>query len=136
MNAAELLAAKQLREHTLNILVGGEPVPLTFRALPRKQYRALLEEHPGDENTDWNPDTFCPALIAACSVEPVFKPEQALQLWEEWEDVEAARVFLACFNLNENPAGLGFTWPGFATTDDSGQNSNTADPKESPTPSS
>lgn len=136
MNAAELLAAKQLRETTIHIEVGGGPVELRFQALPRKQYRQLLEEHSGGENQDWNPDTLPPALIAACSVDPKFTEVQAEQLWEEWEWAEARKVFLACFNLNENPAGLGFMWPGFVQTGDSGQNSTTPLPEESPTPNS
>lgn len=127
MDAEALLAAKQLRETTLNVTVGGEPVELTFRALPRKEYRLLLEAHPGaEDDADWNPDTFPPALIAASLVEPEFTVEQATRLWEEWEDAEAVRLFLACFNLNENPAGWHFMSPGFEKTPDSGQNSPTA----------
>lgn len=136
MNAAELLAAKQLRTVALPVQVGeGDPVDLQLRALPRKQYRTLCEAHPS-ETADWNPDTFPPALIAASIVEPVFTVEQATELWEGWEDADAARVFLACFHLNENPAGLSFIWPGSATTSGSGRNSTTAPLKESPTPDS
>lgn len=132
MNAAELLAAKKLRDATLEIEIeGGDPLPLKVRALKRKDYRDLMDAHPSDnEDEDWNPDTFPPALIAAAAVEPEFTLEEATQLWDEWEIAEAARVFLVCFNLNENPAGVSFMLPGFGKTDDSGLNSTIASPLE------
>lgn len=126
MDAAGLLAAKSLRETTLTVDVEGG-VELTLRALPRKEYRVLLDEHPPvEDGKDWNGETFPPALIAACVVEPVFTLQQATQLWDEWEAGDAARVFLTCFNLNEQSAGVGFTLPGSAKTGGSGQNSTTA----------
>lgn len=128
MDASELLAAKKLAESTLTLnLGGGASSEVLLRALPRKQYRALLDSHPGVEgDDDWNPDTFPPALIAASAVEPEFTVPQATQLWEEWEAAESGKLFLACFRLNEKSQLVGFTLPGSAPTGDSGQNSTTA----------
>lgn len=139
MDAGELLAKKQLRTATVTLSLGdGGDVDVSLKALPRKQYRLLLEEHPHEDpkKGDWNPDTFPPALIAACAVDPEFTVEQAQQLWDEWETSDSTKLFLACFNLNERPELLSFTLPGSAKTSGSGQNSPTALPKESPTPTS
>lgn len=137
MNAAELLAAKRLRETTLHLTVGGEPVPILMRALPRIEYRALIDAHPGEKKEDdWHPDTFPPALIAASCVEPEFTLEQANEIWEQWETEEASRLFLTAFYLNENSGRINFTLLGSARTRGSEQSSTTASPEESPTPSS
>jgi len=130
LNAAELLAAKRLRETTLNIEVEGGSVPFVLRAIPRKEYRQMMDDHPGGDGQDWNPDTFPPVLIAASAVDPEFSLDEATVLWDTWEDADATRIFLTCFNLNENPAGLSFTLPGFGKVKDSGQNSTTAPPSE------
>lgn len=134
MTAADLLAAKRLRETTLTVEVEGGPVDLRLRALPRREYRALLESHPAvKEGADWNADTFPPALLAACLVQPEFTLEQATEIWDEWETEEASRLFLAAYYLNEDAKRLGFMLPGSAQTGGSGQNSTTAPPEESPT---
>lgn len=142
MDAAELLAAKQLRETTVTVNLGGDgrTADIRIRALPRKQYRELLEAHPpadsDEEKADWNAETFPPALIAASCVEPEFTSEQAQQIWDEWEAAEAGPLFLACWALNERRDRVGFIWPGSAQTSGSGQNSTTASPEGSPTASS
>lgn len=139
MDAAALLAAKQLRQATVSLnLGGGETVDVHIRALPRRQYRQLLEAHPpAGDNADWNPDTFPPALIAASAVDPTFTVEQATQLWDEWEAAESGLLFLACWQLNDRTAGTSFTLPGFVEAmNDSGPNSATATNGASPTPSS
>jgi hypothetical protein len=108
---------------------------LHIRALTRRQYRALLDAHPpaaGEEDADWNGDTFPPALIAATVVKPKFSEAQAQELWDDWEPSEAGRVFLACYHINETPSALSFILPGSVTTNGSGLNSTTASPEESP----
>lgn len=127
MDAAGLLAAKKLRETTLPLTVEGDTVDLLFRALPRKQYRILVDEHPprDGKTEDWNADTFPPALIAACAVDPQFTVEQATEVMDEWETDDASRIFLTCFYLNERSDKLGFTLLGSARTGGSEQNSTT-----------
>ena len=141
MDAAELLAAKQLRETTVTVNLGGDgrSADIRIRALPRKQYRELLETHPpadSDEKADWDAETFPPALIAASCVDPELTLEQAQQIWDEWEAAEAGPLFLACWGLNELRGRAGFTWPGSAPTSGSGPNLTTASPGESRTASS
>jgi len=141
MDAAELLAAKQLREETVTVNLdgGGSTAQLRIRALPRRAYRELLESHPSEKDgEDWDPESFPPALIAASVVDPDLSLDDAQQIWDEWEAAEAGPLFLACWAINERRAGdrLGFTWPGSAQTSGSGQNSTTASRGESRTRSS
>jgi hypothetical protein len=136
---AALLGQKKLREVTVRVSVGadGDTAAFVMRALPRREYRDLLDEHPPiTEGADWNHDTFPPALIAACAVEPTVTVEQAVKAWDEWEAGEMGRLFLTCFQLNEQTAGVSFTSPGSGRTSGSGQKSNTATKKGSRTPSS
>lgn len=136
---AALLERKKLRETTVPVAVGGDGETAAFvvRALPRRQYRELLDDHPPvKDGADWNPDTFPPALIAACVVDPEMTVEQAAQIWEEWEAGEMGRLFLECWKLNEQTAGVGFTLPGSDKTSGSGRKSNTASTKASRTRSS
>lgn len=128
MDGAGLLAAKQLQSLTFTVTLGeGETADIRLSALPRKAYRELVEAHPAaDDSLKWDQDTFPPALIAASCVEPKLTKKQAQKIWDTWEEGEASRLFLACFQLNENPAGVGFTWPGSAKTRGSGRKSNTA----------
>lgn len=123
MDAAELLAAKQLREGVARVKVGDSFAEVKMRALPRKEYRRLLESHQS-EMGDWDEDTFPAALIAACAVDPAFTLEQAQEAWDGWEAHDAGQLFLTAFTLNER-SGVGFTSPGSATTGGSGQNSPT-----------
>lgn len=110
---------------------------MRFRALPRKEYRKLLDDHPPTETgQSWNPDTFPPAIIAACSVAPSFTVEQATTIWEEWEEETASGMFLIAYHLNENAGALGFILPESVPMDGFGRNSITAFQEESPTPNS
>lgn len=136
MDAAELLASKSLREASITVAVNrdGGTAELKFRALPRRAYRDLLDAHPStEEGTDWNMETFPPALIAACSIDPVFTVEQATEMWEEWESGELGRMFLLCWQLNENQTALSFGLPGSGRTTGSGKKSATAPSKASRT---
>ncbi|MCF0086591.1 MULTISPECIES: hypothetical protein [unclassified Streptomyces] len=77
-------------------------VPLTFRALPRPAYEALLKEHkPSEEQADdgreWD-DTFPAALIAAASVDGMTEPE-AQELLDTWSLAEANDMFNAAFSV-------------------------------------
>ena len=135
-DAAALLASKKLREVTVPVSIDGDgtTADFTLRALKRSEYRALLDEHPPSrEGADWDADTFPPALLAASAIDPVLTVEQATEMWTEWEAGEMGRLFLSCWQLNEQTAGVGFTVPGSVKTRGSGQKSNTATTKASRT---
>jgi hypothetical protein len=81
-SAAVVLAGlrEQMREAT---------VTLTMRALPRRQWQELLHQHPArpDDHFDmlaqYNRDTFFPAAIKACIVDPSMSDGQ----WEQMQHV-------------------------------------------------
>lgn len=52
--------------------MAGSMEVYTFQAMPSKAYHDLLLDHPPRKDVEepWNSDTFVPALIAACCVDP------------------------------------------------------------------
>lgn len=53
------------------------------------------------EPLSFNPDTFPPALIAACMVEPEFTEGEAQHLWDEWSQAQAAQIFDLCWRTQK-----------------------------------
>ena len=105
-DAAEALAAAEAAAAEVT-------VEFRFGAIPRVELDALLgqpEHRPTEAHQEkhraackreglkfkaleFNPETFPPALIAACCLHPELTLEQAAQIWEQWGDGEAATVF-------------------------------------------
>lgn len=112
-------------------------VPFTFQALGRRAYIELMAQHRGeDPEKRWDEDTFAPALIAACCVDPPMTLEQAIELWDTWEAPVAYVLFEAAFSVNERPQKVPFGSSGTATTPSSESSSTTSSPAVSPTPTS
>jgi hypothetical protein len=87
--------------------IAAVEVEFRFRALPYRDWMALIAKHPptdeqlkGNRRLDHNPDTFRPAAIAASCVDPEMTLEQASQL----RDVLAFDTFLTlwatCHTVN------------------------------------
>jgi hypothetical protein len=77
-------------------------VPFRFRAMPRKAYRELIEAHPDPAGEKrWNDETFPPALIAACAVDPEMTLEQATTVYEKWDENQASTLFATAYIVNE-----------------------------------
>lgn len=88
-----------------------DTVELRFRAIGRRAYDALLNEHPptpaqeeeakeaGNEII-YNEDTFPQALIAASCIEPQMTEEEVNVLWDEWNSTELGALFLAAMTVN------------------------------------
>lgn len=93
-------------------------VRFTFRAIGRKAFERLKEDHPATpeqqkrareeglaaglepEHTrlQWDADKFPPALVAAASLEPKITHDEAWELFhvsEDWNEAELASLFLA-----------------------------------------
>lgn len=99
-----------LREHAHE-----SAVQFTFEALGRKAYRDLIDEHPpqdedrerakaqfGDQRmARWHSDTFVPALMAACAVEPEMDLEHAQRIWDEWDMAVAELIGGMAIAANE-----------------------------------
>jgi hypothetical protein len=61
-------------------------VPIKITSLSNREFRKLIAKHPArdknaeDELRGFNTETFPPAIVAACSVDPKMTPEQADEL--------------------------------------------------------
>ena len=77
---------------------------LVFESIGTKKWRDLLSEHPPDSDhlalMPFNPDTFVPAAIHACSVEPGITQEEAEWFCAEMPVQEIDRVFGAVLTIN------------------------------------
>jgi hypothetical protein len=84
-------------------------------SLPAPQFTALLAEHPPTkdqrrEGAEWNPDTFHPALIAACAQDEGLTAEQwAAELdSDRWSQGERNELFNLALDVNvSTPRQLG-----------------------------
>lgn len=116
-------------------------VECRFRELGRAAYEQLVREHPPrgqdvDEDADWNTETFPAALIAASCVDPAMTPGDGKRLWDELPFGEARALFAAAVTAQAKVGAVPLPSPGTGGTVDTGTNSTTAPPEESPTPSS
>lgn len=103
----------------------GNVVELVFtmRAIGSKGYDTLVSVHPptGEqkkEGAGYNPDTFGPALISACSLDPKLTPNEAKELWDsdEWSRGEVMALFTAAVEVNSKGLDVPFTEPASDTT--------------------
>lgn len=92
---------------------------MLFKSIGYKDYDDLLSSHqPSKEQSkdgaQWNPDTFPPALISACSVDPVIGLEEAKELWlsDQWSRGELMDLFFAVAKLNTDGLDIPFTAAG------------------------
>ncbi len=102
----------------------GAVATFFFRAIGRKAYEKLIEEHPATEEQQrearerganaglapqlarlhWNADTFPPALIAAASYEPKISHEEAWEIFhvsEDWNEGELTTLFVTARSAQE-----------------------------------
>lgn len=102
--AAELAA----RITDLEVQIDASRVPVRFRGMGRNLYKELERKHPDPDNDGvWNTETFPPALIAACAVDPKMTPEQVNELLTLVTEGEYQRLFqgayMACNDANDVP---------------------------------
>lgn len=113
LRIAELREAKDRAAEALR----AETTFLTFRSIGRRAYQDLIEDNPPtaeqrvqhkeDHGVEapYNDETFAPALVAACCVdpktgEPTFTVEEVAQLFEEWNSSEVIAMYQAAINVN------------------------------------
>lgn len=107
--------AKQIEE--LEQRIESSAIQFKFGALSYRAWSDLLAAHPptkkqlkeaADRSGEWmrrqvldhNPDTFPPALVAACAVEPEMTAEQATQLADELGPDQFELLWQACIEVN------------------------------------
>lgn len=100
-------------------------VALKVRAIGSREYDDLLAAHPPtakqkkeDSATPYNPETFPPALIAACASEPAMTVEQATEIWESehWSRGELTTLFFGCMEVNAKGLDVPFNESDSGTT--------------------
>lgn len=113
-SAQDALAAAQEALSAAEDAMEGTTAVFRFQGLGRAEWDALVEEHPATREQKekarkesasppvWNDDTFGPALVAACSVDPVITYEQAAMLWksDKWNFAELKDLFGAAFSAS------------------------------------
>ena len=121
----EQLLARPPRRETLPLLIEGldgeeVEVRFVFEALAPDAYDRLLMDHqPDDEQREvapllpWDQESFPPALIAACLVDPSLSHAEVVQLLgsKALNHGEAAEIFDAALRVNSRrkvrPSGKG-----------------------------
>jgi len=122
----ELAAARETEEKDDSLAAGGQARQIAeqiealrqtmrdhthvfrLRALPRRVFRDLIEEHqPRDDNRDdavfgVNTRSFPAPLIAACCVDPVMTVEQVEQLLEVLTEGQMLELYGAAMALNRS----------------------------------
>jgi hypothetical protein len=83
-------------------------VEVRFRAIGRVAYDELVAAHPpteqqkkdSGEDTVYNPETFCPALVAASAIEPKMTYEEVVELFKDWNGAELSDLFFTALACN------------------------------------
>ena len=112
----DLLRGKKPRSKTVTIQIDGEQVEMVFSAISSHELDALQAKHtPSTEQrakgSSFNPDTFPPALVAACSVDPKITEEEAKEIWasDAWSMGELAYLFDTVSGLCTEGLNVPFT---------------------------
>ena len=96
----------------------GEEFEMTvkIRAIGSTAYDKLVAANPPnrvqrERGDTWNIDTFAPALIAACCVEPQLTLEQATEIYssEDWAAGEIGALFYGCQRICNAGTEVPFT---------------------------
>lgn len=95
---------------------GTNEVTLKYQAIGMREYDRLVGKHPPKpdqraEGSSFDIDTFAPALIAACAVEPEISPQQAKEIWDspEWSRGDVMVLFRNAVELNNRGLDIPFS---------------------------
>lgn len=81
-----------------------------FEALGDKAWSDLIAAHPPKEKGQaFDPDTFAPALIAACAIDPVVTVDQVKALFEVFNHAQRDALWQGAFDVNTEATGLPFS---------------------------
>ena len=106
------------QEFSLYLRDGSDSTEVTmkFQAIGAQAYDKLVEKHPPNaqqrvDGASYNLDTFAPALIAACSVEPELTPADAKEIWEseDWSRGDLMVLFRNAVELNNRGIDIPFS---------------------------
>jgi hypothetical protein len=90
--------------------VRGAETEFRFRALGDKEWSDLLAAHPSQDKAQmWDPETFGPALIAACAVDPVMSAAQVRELFDVINLAQRDDLWRGAYEVNTEAPGLPFS---------------------------
>lgn len=96
------------RVSDLEAQIAEATVSLRLRALGRNEFRRLIEAHPSEDGP-FDVESFPPALIAACAVDPELSEAQAHALGDLLSDGQWEALFDAAWSVcREVPDGVPF----------------------------
>ena len=101
-NARDLAPAIQRELEEVDEAIREATVTFTFRALPRAEWRRLVEAHPpseedAEDGLDFDPDSIVAPLLAAAAVDPEMDLSDAEAIMDEWSEGEVTALFTAAF---------------------------------------
>ena len=95
---------------------GSNEVTLKYQAIGMRAYDRLVSKHPPKpdqraEGASFDIDTFAPALISACSVEPEMSVSDAKKIWDsdEWSRGDVMVLFRQAVELNNRGLDVPFS---------------------------
>jgi hypothetical protein len=95
---------------------GSTEVTLKYQAIGMRAYDRLVAKHPPKpeqraEGSSFDIDSFAPALIAACSVDPEMSPVQAKAIWDsdDWSRGDVMVLFRNAVELNNRGLDIPFS---------------------------
>jgi hypothetical protein len=110
------LLGKSPRTREVEIPLGGDTLSWKFQAIPANELDALQAKHPPTKeqrarNLGFNPNTFAPELVAACSIDPQLSKEEARDIWnsEQWSTGELNFIFDVCTSVCMEGFNVPFT---------------------------
>lgn len=112
----DLLRGKKRRTREVEIQVNGEKVAMVFAAISAHDLDLLQGKHtPTVEQRargmQFNPETFAPALVAACLTDPELSEADAKEIWESgaWSTGELSFLFDTASSLCMEGLNVPFT---------------------------
>ncbi|MFD8949467.1 hypothetical protein ACFV0B_11490 [Streptomyces xanthophaeus] len=81
-----------------------------FEALGDKEWSDLIAAHPSqDKGQMWDPETFGPALISACAVDPVMTDDQVRELFQLCNAAQRDELWRGAYEVNTEAPGIPFS---------------------------
>lgn len=81
-----------------------------FEALGAKAWSDLIAAHPSQNQGEaFDPETFAPALISACSVEPAMSVAQVKELFDVLNHAQREMLWQGAFDANTEASGIPFS---------------------------
>lgn len=113
-NRAPLAPGIQKEIDKLREEAEDEKTTFAFRDIGRRKFDALVEAFPPTaaqkkDQFQWDPDKFCPALLAASAIDPKMSDIDAQEIYDEWGRGDVEALFNAALQACLEQASVPFT---------------------------